>query len=85
MVCGGETAQRKPHPEPLLVALERLASPPAEAAYVGDSPEDIEMARAAGVFAVGIPGGVPEPRGAASARSPTSGDGLADAVDRLLA
>ena len=58
-VCGGETARRKPHPEPLLVALERLGIPPAECAYVGDSPEDVEMARAAGSFAVGIPGGFP--------------------------
>jgi phosphoglycolate phosphatase-like HAD superfamily hydrolase len=31
----------------------------AESAYVGDSPEDVEMARAAGVFAVGIPGAFP--------------------------
>lgn len=59
VVCGGDTENRKPHPEPLAVALERLGIAPGEAAYVGDSPEDIEMARAAGVFAVGIPGGFP--------------------------
>ena len=59
MVCGGETRERKPHPEPLLVALEKLGVPPEEAVYVGDSPEDVTMARAAGVFAVGIPGGFP--------------------------
>ena len=29
VVCGGETARRKPDPEPLLAALERLALPPA--------------------------------------------------------
>ena len=59
MVCGGETERRKPDPEPLLVALGRLAVSPAEAAYVGDSPEDVAMARSAGAFAVGIPGGFP--------------------------
>jgi len=59
VVCGGDTAHRKPHPEPLLVALERLGVGASEAAYLGDSPEDISMARAAGVFAVGIPGGFP--------------------------
>ena len=32
---------------------------PGEAAYVGDSPEDVEMARAAGAFSVGVPGGFP--------------------------
>jgi HAD superfamily hydrolase (TIGR01509 family) len=58
-VCGGETARRKPHPEPLLVALERLGLAPGECAYVGDSPEDVTMAKAAGAFAVGIPGGFP--------------------------
>jgi phosphoglycolate phosphatase len=59
LVCGGETARRKPHPEPLLVALERVGIAPAECAYVGDSPEDVAMAKAAGAFAVGIPGGFP--------------------------
>lgn len=58
-VCGGETARRKPHPEPLLLALGRLDIAPSECAYVGDSPEDVEMAKAAGAFAVGIPGGFP--------------------------
>jgi HAD superfamily hydrolase (TIGR01509 family) len=59
VVCGGETRERKPHPEPLLVALDRLGIAPRQAAYVGDSPEDVMMARAAGAFAIGIPGGFP--------------------------
>jgi HAD superfamily hydrolase (TIGR01549 family) len=59
IVCGGDTPRRKPHPEPLLVALERMGLGPAEVAYVGDSPEDVEMARGAGVFAVGVPGPFP--------------------------
>jgi phosphoglycolate phosphatase-like HAD superfamily hydrolase len=28
-------------------------------AYVGDSPEDVQMARASGVFALAVPGGFP--------------------------
>jgi pyrophosphatase PpaX len=68
-VCGGDTANRKPHPEPLLVALERMGLRPEEAAYVGDSPEDVEMARGAGVFAVGVPGTFPN-RDALAASSP---------------
>lgn len=59
IVCGQDVQNRKPHPEGLLVALERLGVAAAAAAYVGDSPEDMGMARAAGVFAVGIPGGFP--------------------------
>lgn len=59
VLCAGDYRERKPHPEALLLALSRLDVPAAHSAYVGDSPEDVEMARAAGVFAVGIPGGFP--------------------------
>ncbi len=37
-----------------LLALERLDAMPADAAYVGDSPYDMQAARGAGVFAVGV-------------------------------
>ena len=69
VVYGGDAKNRKPHPEPLLLGLERLSVPAARAAYVGDSPEDVEMARAAGVYAVGIPGGFPN-RAALTASAP---------------
>ena len=59
VVCGGDTERRKPDPQPLVLALERLGIEPAEAAYVGDSPEDVQMARAASVYTIGIPGGFP--------------------------
>jgi phosphoglycolate phosphatase len=58
-VFGNDVHNRKPHPEALLLALRRMAVAPERAAYVGDSPEDVEMARAAGVRAVGVPGGFP--------------------------
>jgi HAD superfamily hydrolase (TIGR01509 family) len=79
-VCGGETARRKPHPEPLLVALERIKAAPAECAYVGDSPEDVAMAQAAGAFAIGIPGGFPN-RDALVASAP---DLLAPTLDEAV-
>lgn len=59
VVCSEDARTKKPHPEALLLALERLEVASAEAAYVGDSPEDVEMARSAGVFSVGVPGGFP--------------------------
>ena len=68
-VCGGDTENRKPHPDPLLLALGRMGLRPQEAAYVGDSPEDVEMARSAGVFAVGVPGTFPN-RDALAASTP---------------
>ena len=54
VVTEESTERRKPHPEPILLALERLGAAPEDAAYVGDSPFDARAARAAGVFAVGV-------------------------------
>jgi pyrophosphatase PpaX len=54
VVGGEETPEHKPHPAPLLLALERLGAEPAEAAYVGDSPFDMQAAKAAGLYAVGV-------------------------------
>jgi len=84
VVCGGETERRKPDPQPLLFALERLGLAAAEAAYVGDSPEDVMMARAAGAFAVGIPGGFPNRRALEESRPHVLAPDLASAVSVLL-
>ena len=55
VVVGAEDTERhKPHPDPLFAALDRLGAEPSEAAYVGDSPFDVEAAKAAGVFAVAV-------------------------------
>jgi pyrophosphatase PpaX len=54
VVGGDETERHKPDPAPLQLALERLSAEPPDAAYVGDSPYDMQAARAAGVFAVGV-------------------------------
>ena len=55
LVVGYEDTERhKPAPDPVLFALERLGAAPAEAAYVGDSPFDIQAAKAAGVFAIAV-------------------------------
>jgi pyrophosphatase PpaX len=54
VVGGDETEHHKPRPEPLLLALERLGASPGQAAYVGDSPFDMQAAKAAGLFAIGV-------------------------------
>ena len=46
------TTRHKPHPEPVLTALERLGYEPFEAAFVGDSVHDVEAGNAAGVVTV---------------------------------
>jgi HAD superfamily hydrolase (TIGR01549 family) len=84
VTCAGDTAGRKPDPEPLLLALRRLDVRPAAAAYVGDSPEDVEMARRAAVYAVGVPGGFPNRAALAAARPDLLAPDLTAAVDALL-
>jgi phosphoglycolate phosphatase-like HAD superfamily hydrolase len=44
------TANKKPHPEPLLAALLKIGAKPSEAVMIGDSPVDVEAARAAGML-----------------------------------
>lgn len=54
VVTADMTKRHKPDPEPVETALELLGSRPSEAAFVGDSPYDIESGKAAGVFAIGV-------------------------------
>ena len=54
VVGGDETEHHKPHPAPLQLALERLDAAPEDAAYVGDSPFDMQAAKAAGLYAIGV-------------------------------
>ncbi len=50
-----DTTEHKPDPAPLLKGLEFLGDvPPAEAAYVGDSPFDVAAAKAAGITSVAV-------------------------------
>jgi pyrophosphatase PpaX len=49
IVGADEVEHPKPHPEPVLKALERLGARPGEAVFIGDSRHDIECGRAAGV------------------------------------
>ena len=58
-VCSGDTSQKKPHPAPLRLALRQMALRPSACIYVGDSPEDLEMARRAGVRAIAVLGNFP--------------------------
>jgi len=62
VVTTESTRRGKPHPEPVLHALERLGGAPAAAAFVGDSPFDIGAGKSAGVFTVAVAwGGIHPP------------------------
>jgi HAD superfamily hydrolase (TIGR01549 family) len=54
LVTSEDTAERKPHPAPLLKAAQQLGLPPAALAYAGDYRGDILAAHAAGMFAIAV-------------------------------
>lgn len=57
VVAGDTTAERKPHPLPLLHACAELGVLPGENVHVGDSANDVLAARAAGCLAFAVPYG----------------------------
>jgi pyrophosphatase PpaX len=58
-VIGADSCARcKPHPDPVLLALERLGASAGRAVLLGDSSHDLAAARAAGVAALGAAWGV---------------------------
>jgi phosphoglycolate phosphatase len=61
VVVGGDSCERrKPDPQPLLFACERLGVSPSRALMVGDSINDVEAARAAQIAVVCVPYGYNE-------------------------
>jgi HAD superfamily hydrolase (TIGR01549 family) len=67
-VCSGDTPEKKPHPAPLRLALRQLSMEPSACVYVGDSPEDLEMAKRAGVRAIAVLGPFPTEKRLRAAR-----------------
>jgi HAD superfamily hydrolase (TIGR01509 family) len=80
-VCCEDAPRRKPHPAPLRMALENLRARPEASVYIGDAPEDIEMAHRAGVRAIGVLGGSPVPERLRAA----SADALIETIRELPA
>jgi HAD superfamily hydrolase (TIGR01509 family) len=78
LVCAEDAARRKPHPAPLQLALRHLGLAPEECIYVGDSPEDIEMARRARVRAIGVRGPFPTAERVIAARPDLMLDSIED-------
>jgi pyrophosphatase PpaX len=80
IVTPEDVANAKPHPEPVLRALEALGVAPHEALFVGDSPHDLAAGRAAGTFTAAALWG-PFPREALLRERP---DALLAAQDEVL-
>lgn len=60
-VSGDTLPERKPHPRPILYALEQIAALPEHSIYVGDARRDIESGRAAGTATIAVRYGYIEP------------------------
>lgn len=55
LVVGADTAgSMKPYPEPIIFAVKRFGADPSRTVMVGDTPDDIKAARAAGVIPCGV-------------------------------
>ena len=81
VVTSDDTELHKPHPEPILHALDALGASPEDAAYVGDSTFDIRAGNAADVFTVAVAWGNIHPRKRVEAERP---DAFVDAPRELL-
>ena len=54
LVYGDTTAEKKPHPEPLLYAAQQINLPPQCCAYIGDTLNDVKVAIHAGMHALAV-------------------------------
>ena len=85
-VFGDDLPVHKPDPRPLRLALSELGvTDPADAAYVGDAPDDMRMAGAVGVEPIGIASIVGRPEELEAAGAATIHASVADFVDTILA
>jgi len=54
LVCPDHVAQRKPHPEALILACQQMGTEPGTGIYVGDHERDIEAGRNAGMKTIAV-------------------------------
>jgi len=52
LICPDHVTNKKPHPEPILLACSQLQIQPEEAIYIGDHVRDIDAGRAAGMATI---------------------------------
>ena len=82
-VCSGDTQRKKPHPEPLRLALRKMGLAPSACVYVGDASQDVEMAQRAGVRAIGVLGPFPTEKRLRAARPEFLLSSIAELPDLL--
>ena len=85
-VFGDDLPVHKPDPRPLRLALSELGvRDPADAAYVGDAPDDVRMAVAVGAEAIGIASIVGRPAELRAAGATSVHASVAEWADTILA
>jgi HAD superfamily hydrolase (TIGR01509 family) len=84
-VYGNDTSDGKPHPQPLLLALELADGAPPDAVYAGDALDDMRMASAAGVRGVGIVSMLATAEDLIAAGAVETASSVVEWVDRFLA
>ena len=86
LVVGGDTCERrKPDPQPLLHACAAFGVPPTAALMVGDSTNDVQAARAAGIPVLCVPHGYNEGEDPRALPCDAIVEKLTDVADALLA
>jgi len=83
VICNEQMVNKKPHPEGLHTAMHELDCHPDCTCYVGDSPEDIEMGKTAGVMTVGVRSSYPTSWRVADAQPDIYLDKLARLVEHF--
>ncbi len=85
LVLGADcVSNHKPHPEPVLNTLKRLRCEPEEAVVIGDSKFDLEMAKNAGVDAIGVTTGIHTKETLHSTEPAAVVDTLLEALELIL-
>jgi HAD superfamily hydrolase (TIGR01509 family) len=83
VICSEDTVHKKPHPEGLQRAMDALGQLPRTCAYVGDSPEDIEMGRQAQLLTVGVRSAYPGSKRLLSARPDIYLESIVELLDHF--
>lgn len=84
VVCNEHIVNKKPHPEGLELALQKLFTPLAQTVYVGDAPEDIQMGKSAGVMTAGVRSAYPSSARLAGAGPDINLESLSDLTLHFL-
>ncbi len=69
VVCGDDLPDKKPHPAPLLRLCTQLQIPAESLMFVGDGPQDVLAAKAAGAVSVAVGGGIASAESLEAARA----------------